>query len=139
MPSHYDVIVIGAGAAGLMAAGQAAAQGARTLLIEKNSRPGRKILLTGKGRCNVTNTAPLPDFIDQFRHNGRFLQPAFGAFFAPDLIRLLRQLGVRTVTESSGRVFPASDSAQDILEALIQWNRDSGVTFHPHATVDRLL
>jgi predicted Rossmann fold flavoprotein len=138
MPSHYDVIVIGAGAAGLMAAGQAAAQGARTLLLEKTSRPGRKILLTGKGRCNLTNTAALPDFIDQFRHNGRFLQPAFHAFFAPDLIRFFHQLGVRTVTESSGRVFPARDSAQEILDALEHWVQGLGVTVYTDAPVERL-
>jgi predicted Rossmann fold flavoprotein len=138
MPSHYDVIVIGAGAAGLMAAGQAAAQGARTLLLEKTSRPGRKILLTGKGRCNLTNTASLPDFIDQFRHNGRFLQPAFHAFFAPDLIRFFHQLGVRTVTESSGRVFPARDSAQEVLDALEHWVQGLGVTVYTDAPVERL-
>lgn len=138
MPSHYDVIVIGAGAAGLMAAGQAAAQGARTLLLEKTSRPGRKILLTGKGRCNLTNTAALPDFIDQFRHNGRFLQPAFRAFFAPDLIRFFHHLGVRTVTESSGRVFPASDSAQEVLDALEHWVQGLGVTVYTDAPVERL-
>jgi len=83
---HYDVIVVGGGAAGLLAAGQAAQQGARALLLEKKNRPGRKLLLTGNGRCNLTNTNPLPDFLAHFRHNGPFLRQAFHEFFAGDLI-----------------------------------------------------
>ena len=83
---NYDVIVIGAGAAGLMAAGQAAGLGAKTLLIEKMERPGRKVRITGKGRCNLTNRAPLEEFITHFGRNGRFLRQAFCRFFSDDLV-----------------------------------------------------
>jgi len=136
---QYDVIVVGGGAAGLMAAGQAAQQGARTLLLEKKNRPGRKLLLTGNGRCNLPNTHPLPDFLDHFRHNGPFLRQAFSEFFANDLVRFLHRLGVETMTESSGRVFPASGSAQEVLDGLLSWNTNSGVTIQNHAPVERLL
>ncbi|MBI5959553.1 MAG: NAD(P)/FAD-dependent oxidoreductase [Chloroflexi bacterium] len=137
--TSYDVIVIGAGAAGLFAAGQAATQGARVLLLEKMNRPGRKLQITGKGRCNLTNTAPLDEFIDHFGPNGRFLRQAFGAFFADDLIQFLNDLGVETITERGGRVFPASEAAQDVVETLGRWNHDLGVVVENHAPVDRLL
>ncbi len=136
---EYDVIVVGGGPAGLLAAGQAAQQGARTLLLEKKNRPGRKLLLTGNGRCNLTNTNALPDFLDHFRHNGPFLRQAFNEFFAGDLVRFLHRLGVETVTEDSGRIFPASGSAQDVLDHLLSWIATSGVTVHTHAPVERLL
>ena len=74
------VLVVGGGPAGLMAAGQAAATGARTTLLEKMSRPGRKLRITGKGRCNLTNVAPLADFCRHFGATGRFLRPAFSSF-----------------------------------------------------------
>lgn len=135
----YDVIVVGAGAAGLFAAGQAAAQGARTLLLEKMDRPGRKLLITGKGRCNLTNTTPLADFITHFGPNGRFLWQSFNTFFADNLIRFFNDLGIPTVTERGGRVFPASGSAQDIVEGLLQWVRRTGVAIQTHAPVERLL
>ena len=90
MDKVYDVIVIGGGAAGLMAAGQAAQMGAKTLLLEKMERPGRKLFISGKGRCNLTNTAPIPEFINHFGLNGRFLRNAFHRFFVPDFNRVFR-------------------------------------------------
>ncbi len=136
---QYDVIVVGAGAAGLLAAGAAAEQGAQTLLLEKMNRPGRKLAITGNGRCNLTNRAALPDFIRHFGPNGRFLKPAFHAFFAEDLIRLLHGLNIPTVTESSGRVFPASESALDVVAGLLRWVEERGVALYTHAAVERLL
>jgi len=100
------VIVVGGGAAGLMAAGQAAELGAETLLLEKMDRPGRKLRITGKGRCNLTNVAPMSEFMAHFGDNGRFLRQAFFRFFAPDLVEFFEDLGVRTLTERGGRVFP---------------------------------
>ncbi|NLX08798.1 MAG: NAD(P)/FAD-dependent oxidoreductase [Chloroflexi bacterium] len=132
------VIVVGGGAAGLMAAGQAAAAGAETLLLEKMDQPGRKILITGSGRCNLTNLAPLPDFITHFGPNGRFLRPAFGQFFADDLLAFFRAQGVRTITEASGRVFPASENAQDVVDALVRWALNRGVRLQTGARVERL-
>ena len=139
MDKVYDVIVIGGGAAGLMAAGQAAQMGAKTLLLEKMERPGRKLFISGKGRCNLTNTAPIPEFIDHFGQNGRFLRNAFHRFFAPDLIEFFEQHGVPTMTERGGRVFPSSESAQDVINALEKWNRRYGVEIRLHALVENLV
>jgi len=99
--SKYQVIVIGGGPAGLMAAGQAAATGAETLLLEKMSHPGRKLLITGKGRCNLSNVAPLEEFLEHFSPDGRFLRSAFTRFFTNELIEFFDNLGVETVLELS--------------------------------------
>jgi predicted Rossmann fold flavoprotein len=133
------VIVIGAGPAGLMAAGQAAEQGATVLLLEKMDRPGRKLRITGKGRCNLTNVAPLSDFVAHFGPNGRFLRQAFSHFFTPDLVAFLKGLGVPTVTERGGRVFPASQEATEVVDALLRWVHDRGVTLRTRSPVERLL
>jgi predicted Rossmann fold flavoprotein len=133
------VIVIGGGAAGLMAAGQAAELGAETLLLEKMDCPGRKLRITGKGRCNLTNDAPLSEFITHFEPNGRFLRQAFSRFFTPDLVAFLDELGVRIVTERGGRVFPASGQAQDVVDALVRWVGERGVTLRTQAPVQQLL
>lgn len=133
------VIIVGAGAAGLMAAGQAAQMGAETLLLEKMNRPGRKLRIAGKGRCNLTNVAPVSEFIAHFGPNGRFLRQAFAQFFNADLVAFFEELGVRTVTERGGRVFPTSGQAQDVVYALVQWVGDRGVTLQPRSSVKRLL
>jgi predicted Rossmann fold flavoprotein len=133
------VIVVGAGAAGLMAAGQAAEMGAEIWLLEKMALPGRKLRITGKGRCNVTNMVPLPDFTARFGPNGRFLRQAFHRFFSADLVAFLRGLGVATITERGGRVFPASGQAQDLVDALVHWVSGLGVHLVTRASVERLL
>ncbi len=115
------VIVVGAGAAGLMAAGQAAEQGAEVLVLEKMPRVGLKLRITGKGRCNLTNIAPLPEFIDHFGPNGQFLRQAFARFFSDDLIAFFKELGIETVTERGGRVFPVSNEANEVIAALAKW------------------
>jgi predicted Rossmann fold flavoprotein len=122
-----------------MAAGRASEQGAETLLLEKMHRPGRKLRITGKGRCNLTNIAPLHEFIAHFGPNGRFLRQAFSQFFTSDLLALLGRLGVRTVTERGGRVFPASGQAQDVVDALVRRNGHCGVTLRTRSPVERLL
>jgi len=136
--AKYRVIVIGAGAAGLMAAGQAAELGAATLLLEKKYRPGRKLRITGKGRCNLTNVAPISKFISHFGPNGRFLRQAFSRFFTPELVAFLKELGIRTVTERGGRIFPAGDQAQEIVDALVDWIEKRGVTLRTRTPVERL-
>ena len=133
------VLVVGGGPAGLMAAGQAAATGARTTLLEKMSRPGRKLRITGKGRCNLTNVAPLADFCRHFGATGRFLRPAFSGFFSADLTAFLEQEGIETVTERGGRVFPTSDRAQDVVDALVRWVGKQGVTLRTGLSVQGLL
>jgi len=137
--TNRRVIVVGAGAAGLMAAGQAIEMGAETLLLEKMNRPGRKLRITGKGRCNLTNVVPLPKFIERFGPNGRFLRQAFSRFFAPDLVAFFESLGVPTDTERGGRIFTASSQAQDVVDALVHWVTKQGVDLRTSAPVERLL
>jgi hypothetical protein len=134
-----SVAVIGGGAAGLMAAGQAAHAGARVVIFEKMGRPGRKICITGKGRCNITNIAKLPDFIAHFGPNGKFLRQAFSRFFAPELMEFFEGLGLELVIERGGRVFPASGLAPDVLRVLAQWIKDAGVRIKENSTVDGII
>ena len=106
--TERKVIVVGGGAAGLMAAGQAALAGAEALVLEKMRRPGRKICITGKGRCNVTNIAGVKDFIDHFGPSGKFLRQAFHQFFNEELMDFFEKNGLKLAKERGGRVFPAS-------------------------------
>jgi predicted Rossmann fold flavoprotein len=138
MPS-YNVLIIGGGAAGLLAAGHAASLGARTIILEKKSIPGRKLAITGKGRCNLTNIAELSEFIKHFGSNGRFLRQAFSHFFSHDLVALLGELGVPVDTERGGRVFPVSEQAGDIVEALVRWAKGYRVQLKTDMPVDRLI
>jgi predicted Rossmann fold flavoprotein len=133
------VIVIGGGPAGLMAAGQAAEMGAETIILEKKDRPGRKLRITGKGRCNLTNVAPLDDFITHFGKNGRFLRQTFNRFFSADLVSFLGELGVGIVTERGGRVFPVDNDARQIADALEEWVKNQGVTIKRKTPVDDLI
>ncbi|HEU19832.1 MAG TPA: NAD(P)/FAD-dependent oxidoreductase [Deltaproteobacteria bacterium] len=135
----YDVTVVGGGAAGLIAAAQSAEMGAKTLLLEKMDRPGRKLRITGKGRCNLTNIVSLPEFIDHFGRNGRFLHQAFSRFFSEDLIDFFEKIGVRTVVERGGRVFPASEKAQDVVDALASLVKRRGVAVVTESPVQRLI
>ncbi len=117
-----DVLIIGAGAAGLFCAGAAVRAGHRVTVLEHMPKPGRKILVTGKGRCNLTNACELDEFLKHVRRNARFLYSALSACppaFVMDLFE--RQLGVPLKTERGRRVFPKSDRAQDILDALLRW------------------
>jgi len=135
----YDVVVIGAGPAGLLAAGRAAMLGARVLLLEKMEKPARKLRITGKGRCNITNAKPLEEQLLEIHPEPRFLRSAFAAFSTRDLLELLRQNGVETKVERGGRVFPVSGRAWDVAEALVAWARRQGVEILKHTAVERLL
>lgn len=137
--SKYKVIVIGGGASGLMASGQAACLGAKTLLIEKMKRPGRKLAITGKGRCNLTNIAPPEEFIRHFGPRGRFLRHAFSLFFSEDLLTFFEKLGVPAKIERGGRVFPKSESAPNVVQSLIAWTENSGVEMIRERRVTRLI
>ena len=121
MEQIYDVIVVGAGAAGLIAAGRAAELGGKVLLLEKMERAGRKILISGKGRCNITNNAPLEEFLQHIHPDSRFLAHAFAGFFSHDIVRLLDDHGCPTVVERGGRVFPVSNKSADVVDALMRW------------------
>lgn len=121
MPRKTVVVVIGGGAAGLMAAGQAATAGVKVILLEKMKRPGRKICISGKGRCNLTNSAPIADFIEHFGKNGRFLRQSFSRFFAPELVAFFEQNGLAVSLERGGRYFPTSGKAPDIVKVFLAW------------------
>lgn len=135
----YDVIVIGAGAAGLIAAGRAAELGQSVLLLEKMERAGRKLLITGKGRCNITNEASMAEFFKHIYPNGRFLKHAFSTFFTNDIIALLKKYGVETTIERGGRIFPTSNLAADVVKALLAWVQDCGVEIFYGCKVENLL
>ncbi len=124
---QYDVIVIGAGASGLMAAGTAARQGARVLLIEKMERPGRKVRITGKGRCNVTNLRPAGEFMEHIRAGRELFATAFAAFDNEATARFFEEIGVKMVRERGERLFPESGRAEDVARALEAWCDGAGV------------
>lgn len=127
---NKQVIVIGAGASGMMAAGRAAELGAKVLLLEKMKRPGKKILISGRTRCNLTNTRGLDDFISMYGPNGRFLYNAFYRYFHDDLLPFLKRYGVETKGEPDGRIFPISDDASDVVKAFKQYLADYRVQIH---------
>ncbi len=133
------VIVIGGGAAGLMAAGIAAEDGAEVILLEKMDRPGCKLRITGKGRCNMTNTVELPEFLKAFSGGQRFLKPAFYRFFNSDLINFFYNLGVKTKAERGRRVYPESNSAKDVVSALLDWIGKYGVRVETGTSVKKLI
>lgn len=135
----YQIIVIGAGPAGLMAAGQSAGLGARTLLLEKMDQPGSKLRITGKGRCNLTNIIGQEEFISHFGREGQFLRQAFARFFNQDLMDFLNGMGVETVTERGGRVFPAEGDASQVTRKMCAWAVDQGVSIQTGATVQRIV
>jgi len=122
-----DVVVIGGGAAGMMAALQAAWAGAQVVLLEKNEKLGKKIYITGKGRCNVTNVADAEDFFMQVPRNSKFLNAAVRQFDHDDVTSLLSMLGTETKVERGGRVFPVSDKASDVTRAFARGMKDAGV------------
>ncbi len=118
--SMYDIAVVGGGAAGAMAAIRSSELGKRVVLVERNDAIGRKILITGKGRCNLTNTAPIEEFIERFGRQGRFLRSAFYAFFNEDLMEFFRSRGLEVKAERQGRVFPVTDKARSVVDVLVK-------------------
>lgn len=133
-----NIIVIGGGAAGLMAAGTAAEQGAQVTLLETNEKVGRKLFITGKGRCNVCNNCDVQEVLRNVPVNPRFLYSALGGFGPADVMDFFENHGVALKTERGNRVFPQSDKAADIIDALFLWVKKAGVTI-VHTTADELL
>lgn len=123
----YDIAVIGAGPAGMMAAIRAGELKKNVILIERNESPGKKILLTGKGRCNVTNTAPMDEFISRFGRQGQFLRQAFNSFSYNELMEFFRKQGLELEVERQGRVFPKTDKAISVVQALKKALSDNNV------------
>jgi predicted Rossmann fold flavoprotein len=128
MDTGWDVVVIGAGAAGLVAAIRAAELGRRVLLLEKNRKPGVKILMSGGTRCNVTQATDNRGIVEAYGPPGRFLHSALAALSVEDTIALFEAEGVPTKVEPTGKVFPVSDRALDVLDALLRRLRRSGAT-----------
>ena len=133
------IIVIGAGASGLLAAAVAAKAGAKVVVLEKNARAAAKILISGKGRCNLTNLCDEEKFLASFGENARFLRGAFSRFFRNDLISLLDTLGVPTKEERGERVFPQSDNAEDVANALQKFAKDNGASIAYNCPVRQIL
>ncbi len=123
----------------MMAAGQAALAGSSTLLIEKMDSPGRKLLLTGKHRCNLANSAPVEEAINQFNKEGRFLRQVYYRFHTAELRSFFRELGVPTIEQRGGRIFPSSEDAHDVLNALRGWIDKNGVTILTSTRLEKLL
>lgn len=135
----YDVVVIGAGAAGLMAAGTAARTGKRVLLLEKMEKSGRKVRISGKGRCNVTNARPAEEFVEHVRANREFLTQAFAEFNNRATIRFFERQGVKLDIERGERVFPHSGKAWDIANALLDYCVEAGVKILYETRVTEIL
>ncbi len=135
----YDVVVVGAGAAGMMAAGTAARSGKRVLLLEKMEKSGRKVRITGKGRCNVTNARPAEEFAEQVRTNAAFFAPAFAEFNNRATIRFFERQGVKLDIERGERVFPKSGKAWDIANALLDYCVDNGVKIRYETRVTEIM
>ncbi len=138
MTDDYDVIVVGGGASGLMAAGFAAKRGLSVLILDKNKRPARKVIITGKGRCNVTNNCEPDEFIKAVKTNGRFLYSCANTFTAHDTIAFFENLGVPLKTERGNRVFPVSDKSLDIVDALQRFIMKNGCQYR-QAIVKRII
>lgn len=131
-----QVVIIGGGASGLVCAGYAAKRGLDVLIIERNTRAARKLMITGKGRCNITNLADLPTLIKSVTSNGKFLYSAFSAFSTNDTLNLMNSLGVETKVERGNRVFPASNRAVDVVDALTKFPLENGVDFKCSRVID---
>lgn len=140
LPPSADVAVVGAGPAGIMAAGRAAELGGRVVLVEKNKKPGRKLLLTGKGRCNITNAEfDLRKLVENYGKNGRFLFRAFSVFGPKEVIEFFENLGVKTKTERGRRVFPLSDKSEDVRRALVDLLIKNRVSVRCNSEVVRIV
>ena len=140
MQARYDIVIIGAGAAGLMAANKAGEKQQKILLIEKMDQAGRKLRITGKGRCNLTNTSPIKEFISHIGSDGRFMRNAFSMFFNNELMQFFEQKGVALNIERGSRVFPQSGKALNIFLALINGiERNKNITIVKNTSATELI
>ncbi|MBI2447425.1 MAG: aminoacetone oxidase family FAD-binding enzyme, partial [Candidatus Omnitrophica bacterium] len=134
-----DVIVIGGGAAGMMAAGRAGETGAKVLLLEKKDRLGSKLLISGKGRCNLTNAGDIDHFLENFGKSGQFLRNAFHRFFNQDLINFFEERGLKLKEERGGRIFPVTDKAKSIVDVLKEYLEEGRVEICYNRQVDDIM
>ncbi len=136
---QYDVIVIGGGPSGLMAAIAAGEQGAGVLLIDKGNKLGRKLAISGGGRCNVTNRLPVEEIIKHIPGNGRFLYSAFSEFNNEDIIKFFENLGIQLKEEDHGRMFPVTDKAQSVVDALLNRLKQLRVTIRTNEKIKSVI
>ncbi|MFC4653293.1 NAD(P)/FAD-dependent oxidoreductase [Lactococcus nasutitermitis] len=136
---NFDVIVVGAGPSGMMAAISATQSGAKVALIDKNKKVGKKLLMTGGGRCNVTNSKPVEEILQNVPGNGRFLYSAFDQFSNLDIIQFFKKNGVQLKEEDHGRLFPVTDKSQTIVETLFNKILSLGVKYLPNTSVIEML
>lgn len=139
MKKTYDVIVVGAGTSGMMAAVSAAESGASVLLIEKNKKAGKKLLMTGGGRCNVTNNRPVDDLIAHIPGNGKFLYSTFSQWNNFDIMDFFESRGVHLKEEDHGRMFPVTNKSKTIVEALLSYLNELGVDLLFGTKVEKLI
>jgi predicted flavoprotein YhiN len=139
MVENHQLVVIGAGAAGMMAAGRAAELGANVLLLEKTEHPGQKILITGNGHCNLTNSRDLDSFIAQFGPNGIFLRTVFSRFFRDELAAFLRRYKIECMVRPDGKLFPVTQNARDIVRVFRRYLEDGQVTLRLGAAAHQVL
>ncbi|MFC5651883.1 NAD(P)/FAD-dependent oxidoreductase [Paenibacillus solisilvae] len=135
----YDVIVIGGGSAGLMASIAASESGNQVLLIDKGDKLGRKLGISGGGRCNVTNNKELDDLIKHIPGNGRFLHSAFSTFSNRDIVHFFENLGIALKEEDNGRMFPVSDKAKTVVDALVSQIKRQGVAIRTNSPIQEIL
>ncbi len=131
--------VIGAGPAGILAAGMAASRGHHVTLLEKNERIGKKMFITGKGRCNITNAAPIEDFFENIISNKNFLYSSLYSFTNDDILNLLREFGLHTKIERGNRVFPESDKSSDVIKALTKFLDKNNVDIRLKSNVKSII
>lgn len=134
-----DVIVIGGGPAGLMASVSAAEHGAKVLLVDKGNKLGRKLAISGGGRCNVTNRKPINELIENIPGNGRFMHSPFSVFNNEDIIAFFESLGIKLKEEDRGRMFPVSDKATTVVNTLLKKIKQLGVTIRTNTAVDKII
>lgn len=138
-PARWDVVVIGGGPAGMTAAGRAAERGRGVLLLEKNTTLGKKLLITGGGRCNLTNAAPQTrTLLAKYTGNGKFLFSSFSQFGVEDTLNFFHARGMATKVEAEGRVFPVSNSAKSVFDVLVGYLQQGGVLVQTSAAVSGL-
>ena len=139
MMTKRRITIVGGGASGLFAAIRASNLDAEVVVFEKMPRPARKLRITGKGRCNLTNIVPIDRFIEHFGRNGQFLHSAFSRFCSDDLIEFLSNIGIETVVERGGRVFPKDSDAKFVVDKLVEHASKLGVRIICESSVTNLI
>lgn len=139
MKNTYDVIIIGGGPSGLMAAASAGMHGAKVLLLDKGDKLGRKLAISGGGRCNVTNRIPIEEMIKNIPGNGRFMFSPFSIFNNEDIIRFFENLGIALKEEDRGRMFPVNNKAKSVVDALVSKVQEGGAEIRVNTSVQQVL